>query len=96
MELFSAMTSPSDGALASWRFICVLWGDLQHLLGTWSACGGRTCNVKLKLLRQGTWLGNEDMKQCPFGGLADAGGMAEDQDRKSELLLFKFGNDDLL
>jgi hypothetical protein len=48
--------------------------------------------VKSELLRQGTWLDNDDMRQIPFRGLVCFGGWAKDGGRaevhvwKSELL----------
>jgi hypothetical protein len=69
LKFVSASTSPSADAFASRRPVCGWrWG---------------LCNVKSKLLRQGIWLDNDDMKRIPllrglvcFGGWALAGGGA--------------------
>jgi hypothetical protein len=52
--------------------------------------GGAGCSVKSKLLRQGMWLGNDDVRRTPlhrgldcFGGFSFAEGGAEDQVWKS-------------
>jgi hypothetical protein len=63
LKFVSASTSPSVDAFASRRPVCRWWWK-------WGLC-----NVESELLRQGMWLGNDDMRRIPLlGGLVRFGG----------------------